>query len=192
MPDLTRNAQVLRYLLQVAPGIGHTKLAKFAYLADLEARRYLGRQISEFEYVRDQHGPFDATRFFAARNELKEAGYITENEVACGPYAGYEMFPTGRAPEYEFGLPEVEVLRYVALTYFSKTAKELCDEVVYKTEPMLDSKMGRPLRMDKVDRNRADRHAFDFQRVLAGEASAEAGRVRPLADVLNELRAGSQ
>src|SRR5262245_48517651 len=34
MPTLSRNAQVLRYLLQVAPGIGHTKLAKFAYLAD--------------------------------------------------------------------------------------------------------------------------------------------------------------
>ena len=35
----------------------------------------------------------------------------------------------------------------------------------------------------------ADRLGFSRERMLAGEASAEAGRVRPLADVLNELRA---
>jgi hypothetical protein len=74
MTSLSRNAQVLRYLLEVAPGVGHTKLAKFAYLADLEARKYLGGPVSEFRYVRDQHGPFDAKRFFAARDGSYGAG----------------------------------------------------------------------------------------------------------------------
>ena len=36
---LTRNAQVLRYLLEVAPGAGHTILAKLAYLAEERHRR---------------------------------------------------------------------------------------------------------------------------------------------------------
>lgn len=74
MANLSRNAQVLRYLLQVAPGIGHTKLAKFAYLADLEARRYLGSPISEFRYAFEQHGPFDSSGFFGALGELKTQG----------------------------------------------------------------------------------------------------------------------
>ena len=59
MPTLSRNAQVLRYLLQVAPGIGHVKLAKFAYLADLETLKYLGRPVTGFLYIKDQFGPFD-------------------------------------------------------------------------------------------------------------------------------------
>src|SRR5713101_4784486 len=100
MPTLSRNAQVLRYLLQVAPGIGHTKLAKFAYLADLVARKYLGRAISTFVYVYDQHGPFDSPRFFKAISELKRLDFVTENEIPCGQYRGFEMHPTTRVAEF--------------------------------------------------------------------------------------------
>jgi hypothetical protein len=59
MASLSRNAQVLRYRLEVVPGIGHTKLAKFAYLADLESRKYLGRAISSLRYALDRDGSFD-------------------------------------------------------------------------------------------------------------------------------------
>src|SRR6266496_2935351 len=43
MTQLSRNAQILRYLMEVAPGLGRIKLAKFAYLADCESYRYLDR-----------------------------------------------------------------------------------------------------------------------------------------------------
>ncbi len=54
---------------------------------------------------------------------------------------------------------------------------------------MQNGKMGEKLPMDKLNRDAKDEFGFDLERMLAGEASAEAGRVRPLADVLNELRA---
>ncbi len=189
MSCLSRNAQVLRYLLEVAPGIGHTKLAKYAYLADLEARKYLGRPISSFRYFFDRHGPFDARGFFVAKDELVDGCYITESQVPLGPYVGFEMYPTERSVEYDFDLPDVQLLKYIADTYLSKNARDLCDEVVYKTEPMLHARQGSALPMSLVNRRPGSRHEFNLERMLAGEASTQAGRVRPVADVLNELRA---
>lgn len=190
MHTVSRNAQVLRYLLDASPlGIGRTKLAKFAYLADLEARQYLGRPISGFRYVFDRHGPFDGTAFFAAKDELREAGLATESEVSVGPYREHSLQPTDKALEYDFTLAEARVLEYVARTYLSTSARELCDEVVYKTEPMLKAKPGKQLPMDQVNRMRGDGLGFDLERMLAGEESAAAGRVRPLRSATDELRA---
>lgn len=192
MATLSRNAQVLLYLLQVAPGIGHTKLAKFAYLADLEARKYLGRAISELYYVFDQHGPFDASGFFGAVDELKSLGFVTENIIPCGQYNGFEMLPIERVVEFDFSVAESEVLRYVALTYLSKSARDLCDDIVYKTEPMLAAEAGRPVPMDRVNRTAADPLAFSLERMIAGEASVDAGRTRPWSRLRDELRAAGQ
>ena len=38
---------------------GRTQIVKYLYLADYEARRYLGRPITELSYRWDRHGPFD-------------------------------------------------------------------------------------------------------------------------------------
>lgn len=189
MASLTRNAQVLRYLLQVAPGIGHTKLAKFAYLADLEARKYLGRPISEFAYYFDLHGPFDSSGFFGALEELKTLGFVTENQIPCGQYVGFEVLPTSKATEFDFSTVESEVLSYVATTYLSKTTRELCDDIVYKTEPMLAAEQGKPLPMDTVNRSAEGEMIFSLDRMLAGEASVAAGRTRPWSGLTDELRA---
>lgn len=188
MPTLSRNAQVLRYLLQVAPGIGHVKLAKFAYLADLEALKYLGRPVTRFSYIKDQYGPFDSDGFFSARDELLAADLITENQVQCGDYLGFEMRPTGQGLEYDFSVVEAEVLSYVAKTYLAMRTRELCDDVVYKTEPMEGAQLGKPLPMDTVARKPGHRHGFSLERMLAGEESATAGRVEPLAKVVDGLR----
>ena len=94
MTTLSRNAQVLRYLLEVAPGVGRIKLVKYAYLADCEAYRYLGRAISNFRYRFDKHGPFDRA-FFDTKDELVREGYATETPTRIGPYDGYAR-PTSR------------------------------------------------------------------------------------------------
>ena len=188
MSAVSRNAQVLRYLLDADPGVGRTKLAKYAYLADLEARKYLGRPISEFRYIFDRHGPFDAKAFFAATEELQQAGLATESQVAIGAYVEHSLRPTNRALEYGFSLPEARVLDYVAKTYLSTNARELCEDVVYKTEPMQKARPGKPLPMSQVSRTPGDRLGFDLERMLAGEDSEEAGRVRPLRNVVDELR----
>lgn len=188
MPGLSRNAQVLRYLVEVAPGVGHTLLAKFAYLADLVARQYLGVPISEMRYRYDNHGPFDAVGFYRARDELVEEGFITHEPTEIGGYAGFEMHATRRAVKYDLSEAQKEILQFVARKYASWTARDICDQVVYTSRPMKDAKPGRLLDMDQLNREPKELE-FNLERMLAGEKSADEGRVRPLADVLNELRA---
>ena len=188
MAQLTRNAQMLRYLLEVAPGIGHTLLAKFAYLADLAARQYLGRPISEMDYRFDNHGPFDAVSFYQARDELIAGRLITHGPMDIGGHAGFEMRITESDVEYDFTVAEAEILRYVARKFGSWTATDLCNRVVYTSEPMKKASPGERLDMDQVNREPQE-HEFNLERMLAGEESAAEGRVRPLADVLNELHA---
>jgi hypothetical protein len=188
MAGLSRNAQVLRYLLDVAPGVGHTLLAKFAYLSDLLARQYLGKPISEMEYIFDEHGPFDAWRFYRARDELVAGGHITHGPAEIGGYPGFEMRPTERPVRYELTEPEREILSWVARTYASWTATDFCNRVVYTSKPMKDAKPGEHLNMDQMN-HEPDDLEFNLEEMLAGERAAAEGRVRPLADVLNELRA---
>lgn len=188
MAPLSRNAQVLRYLLEIAPGLGHTKLLKFAYLADLESRRYLGRPISTFHYRRYTFGPFDEA-FYGAKDELVNGGFAASSTTWIGNYQGHCLEPTPLAVEYEFNAGEAEVLRFVADTYLSMTARQLCDDVVYQTEPMQDVQMMEDLPMERVDRKPDDPLGFNLERMLESEQSAKAGRVRPITTALNELRA---
>jgi len=188
MPGLSRNAQVLRYLLEQAPGVGHTLLAKFAYLADLLARQHLGRPISAMQYTYDNHGPFDAVAFYTARNELVRSGLITHAPAEIGGYAAFEMHPTDRVVAYDFDEGEMAILTWVARTYGSWNATDLCHHVVYTSKPMKDAQPGAKLDMEQMSRE-PEELGFSLERMLAGEKSAEKGDVRPLADVLNELRA---
>lgn len=186
---LSRNAQVLRYLLGVAPALGRIKLAKFAYLADCEGHRYLGRGISKFHYRSAQQGPFDDRGFYGAKDELVAGGYATEAPVQSGPYVEYQLTPTTKPVEYDFDQAEAEILRYVAETYFDRSARSLCDDIVYQTPPMRNVKPGERLRMEKMRERRPDTLGFNLERLLAGEASVEAGRYRALKDAVDELRA---
>lgn len=188
MPGLSRNAQVLRYLLEMAPGVGHTLLAKFAYLADLAARECVGRPISEMRYRFDNHGPFDAVAFYRARDELLEGEFITEEPADIGGYAGFEMSPTHREVAYAFEEWEEAILSFVARKFASWTARDLCDQKVYTSRPMKVAEPGRMLDMDQVN-HEPEELEFNLERMLAGEQSADERRVRPLADVLRELRA---
>jgi len=187
MAPLSRNAQVLRYLLEVAPGVGRIKLVKYAYLADCEAFRYLGRAISNFRYRFDKHGPFDPT-FFDAKDELVRGGYASETTTKIGPYDGYDYRPTDQTVQYGFSQAEAEILRYVAETYLSETAIRLCEDVVYKTPPMRDAKVSERLKMDKMKEGQ-DPLGFDLERLLAAEASVDAGHYRSVKDAVDELRA---
>ena len=86
---------------------------------------------------------------------------------------------------------ETEILRYVAETYLNHSARSLCDDVVYQTPPMKGAKVGDKLQMDRMrnEKDKDDNLGFSLERLLAGEASAEAGRYRPLREAMDELRA---
>jgi len=185
---LSRNAQVLRYLLEVAPGVGHTLLAKFAYLADLLSRQHLGHPISEMEYIYDNFGPFDALAFYRARDELVRGRFITHEAADIGGRAGFKMLPSDLAVRYRFKEEEAEILAWVARKYASWNATDLNRLVVYPSKPMQNAQPGMRLDMEQMN-HQPDELEFSLKRLLEGEQAISAGRVRPLADVLNELRA---
>ena len=190
MRPLSRNAKVLRYLVEQAPDIGRIHLIKFAYLADHEARRYLGHPITDFKWIRYKHGPFDPG-FYDAVKELTTAGALRE-EVIDFPNGtrGYRYQTTGNAVNYGFPDEEAALLAHIADTYVIWAARELCDDVVYQTLPMkAEVAMNEELPMDQL--NNAERHnlGFDLHRMLAGERSAREGRYRPLSAVIHELQA---
>lgn len=190
MRPLSRNAKVLRYLAEKAPGVGRIHLIKFAYLADLEARCYLGRPITEFRYIRYDHGPWDHS-FFAVLEELKSQGLLREETKEFpNKIVAYRYEATGPAVDYGFEEADEAILAHVAQTYIAWGAKELCDDVVYQTSPMkANVPMNKELPMDALNNTEHEELGFDLQRMLAGEKSAKAGTFRPLVDVVRELQA---
>ena len=126
--------------------------------------------------------------FFDAKDELVRGGYASETTTKIGPYDGYDYRPTDQTVQYGFSQAEAEILRYVAETYLSETAIRLCEDVVYKTPPMRDAKVGERLKMDKM-KEEQDPLGFDLERLLAAEASVDAGHYRSVKDAVDELRA---
>lgn len=188
MRGLSRNAMTLRYLLGLAPGVGHMQLLKCAYLADVEARTYLGRPISTLRYRRYVHGPFDVASFAAIR-EVIVGGLATSTLTWIGNASLPLLRPTLYPVEYDFSTADAEVLRYVAETYMTLAARRLCDEAVLATRPMRDVQLYDDLPMDQLDRRSDDPFAFSFLRMLQAEQSAQSGRIRPIRTAVNVLRA---
>lgn len=108
--------------------------------------------------------------------------------MRIGPYDGYDYRPTEEPVEYGFTQGEAEILRYVAEIYLNASTIRLCEDVVYNTPPMQGAKVGERLQMEKM-RAVPDPLGFNLERLLAAEASVEAGRYRPLKDAVDELRA---
>src|SRR2546430_11848217 len=66
--------------------LGRTRLMKLLYLADYEARRYLGRPISKIKYIWHYFGPYEP-ELTTWVNRLKEHGVVMEETV---------VYPTGK------------------------------------------------------------------------------------------------
>lgn len=191
MEKLSRNAQVLQFFLQHAHrGLGHTKLQKLAYLADLEARKVLGHPVSAFEYVFHDHGPFDSDLYDAVE-ELRAAQFATESSINHGDgYIERCVRKTDTAPVFQFSPAEAEILTYVARKYMGRRLRSLLDDVVYETEPMKKVEhRGQRVPVEIVDGQVRDRVGFDLEEVLAVEKRARAGARRPARAVFDGLRA---
>lgn len=187
---LSRNARVIRFLVEQAPGVGRTRLIKFAYLADLESRHYLGRSITDFHYIRYTHGPWDKG-FYGVVAELTAEGLLREERIEFpNGTVGYRYEATGSRMDYGFSPEDAVILAHIAETYAVYGARELCDEVVYQTEPMkAEVEMNGELPMDAENKAEQDELGFDLRRMLAGEKSVREGRFQPLEQVIRELQA---
>lgn len=189
MEKLSKEAQVLKYFLQRTEGLGTTKLMKLAYLADLEARRCLGRPITGFEYVFDKFGPFDK-QIYDALDELKEEGLATEEKVRLIDFVEHRVSDTGEPTILDFAPAEQEVLRFLISEYSEAALRDLLDEVVYSSRPMERvSSRGERLPMEEEDNVVREKRGLDLEQILVAEEEAERGNYRELDDFFSELQA---
>lgn len=200
---LNKEQEVIAFFVRrakVAPG--RTMLMKLLYLTDYEARRYLGRPITAANYVLYKHGPF-CDDLYQHLDALKQADVAIEERVQFPNGKMGSRFSAGPAvAQPSFTPAEIEILSYVARKYAGMELSDLLEEVVYKTEPMLDAlargsreerlelgmamvdnAMGRDLGMpfeELLDRKR---------RVRSGEVIGHAEAMRRLDELLTEAAA---
>src|SRR5437762_220241 len=99
--NMHRVAKILVYFLDAVPKAGRTQVVKFLYLADLEARKVLGRPLTGLDYILDHHGPFDPD-ILATLDAMEARGHIRAEQY---PYRGntcYTYETTNKAPRASF------------------------------------------------------------------------------------------
>lgn len=194
--ELPREAQLVAFFVTKCAGkrsLGRTQLMKLLYLADYEARRYLGRPISDLEYVWHHFGPYH-DRFGAALATL-EASHVVHEESMIYPTGqqGYRYSP-GESPDVSYGFSpiEIEILRYVCTTYSELKLQALLGDVVYETEPMQAAKernaRGDKLDMDMVNDQKRFAYGIPFEELYSRIQNARAGNVVSHAEAMRLLR----
>lgn len=189
---LTRNEQLLKYFVQCCPQrLGRTQLVKLVYLADYEARRYLGSPISSFEWKREPQGPFNE-EFYTAKQALVEKGELKEIEgITPFGHAWYQYVDLGNPLKAEFSLAERRILRHIVEAYGEKSREEILVDV-YATSPFKaveDSPRGTALPMESVNNEKTVQlGGLSLTAIIQGERSIRAGEGIPLTQVIRLLR----
>lgn len=186
---MNRLHNLIRYFVDHLPDAGRTKIVKYLYLADYEARRHTGKPISSLRYRWDNHGPFDPA-ILRALEDLRDRGEIAEEKVQFpNGCAGFEYRIRGAAPcgHGDFTLAERSILNTVVTAYGDKRLRELLEDVVYETEPMRDARernaYGEPLRMELVD-NTQRIPGLELEDMLQADEDLRAGKGIPLDEAL--------
>jgi uncharacterized protein YwgA len=179
----TRVAQLIRQIVERVPGCGRTRIVKLLYLADHEARRYLGRPLTDLDYRWDNFGPYDP-EIQRQINCLKGEGQIQEvANLAPEGYTWYQYNPAGRGVRCELGKEEAVLFDYVIQTYSDMKLQDLLDEVVYQTRPMTAAaNRGERLRMELVDGEKRI-PGLELENVIRGVEQIDNGQKRSLEEV---------
>jgi hypothetical protein len=190
--ELSRNEQVLKYFVQSCPQrLGRTQLVKLVYLADFEARRYLGAPISSFEWKREPQGPFD-DEFYTVKSALVQKGEIKEIE-GLTPFGNpwYQYVDAGGPLRSEFSPAEQRILHYIVKAYGNKSREEILEDV-YNTSPFKaveEAPRGTPVPMDSVNQERTVQlGGLSLDAIITGERRISSGGGVPLVQVVNLLR----
>lgn len=177
-------SQLLCFFAERIPALGRSQMVKFCYLADYQARRFLGRQITGLRYHWDQYGPFDP-QILEALDRLVNDGFLIAHpvEVVPGRVRAFEYTRSDRPARPDFNHAETAILDSVIQLYGDARLKGLLEDVVYETEPMLDARarqaFGQPLNMEQV--NNLDRiPGLELEEVWQADADLRAGRGVPL------------
>lgn len=176
-------ARIIRYFVEQVPGCGRTRLVKFLYLSDHEARRYLGRPITDLAYRWDNYGPYDP-EILRQIETLTQDDYLREERHPADGYVWYRYHATSRMLPAIFSREEAAILDHVRRTYADLKLESLLEDVVYQTRPMLEaSHRGETLRMELVD-NEQRIPGLELERMIEAIDRLDAGEGRRLEDVL--------
>jgi hypothetical protein len=187
---LSREQELVAYFVNHCDDgqLGRTRLMKLLYLADYEARRYLGRPISSIPYVWHHYGPYDS-RLNDWTSELESRDVLVEERVIYpSGKAGYVYHRGPRMVTPSFTPAESEILAYVCKEYSRIELKGLLEDVVYETEPMVDAKdrngRGEPLNMALVDNAKREEFGLPFEELLERSRRVRAGEYLPHAEAM--------
>ena len=183
-----KTSDAIAYLLTKVPSAGRTQVVKFLFLADLEARKCLGKPLTDLNYVLDRHGPFDPT-ILAKLDEMEESGQISSERYSYRGNNCYSYAKNNKTPKVRLSAAKEAILSHVA-ELVRKSSLEKLLKAVYDTEPVVDAKrrraFGRVLKMDAVNNDRRIR-GLELERVLKSIKELDEGKGRDLQDVLAEL-----
>ena len=112
--------QVLSYIIKNHPNVSVTSLMKVLYLIDLVAIKRRNSQISDFQYIRYNYGPFDK-KIYKYLEELGKDNIIKE---------GAEISSTGD----EFVTYSINKKNNIYFDKISDDEKKIIDEVLESLE----------------------------------------------------------
>jgi hypothetical protein len=191
---ISKNAQLLKFFAQAYRGIPRKRLVKMAYMADLLARQYLERPISDFRWIAYYYGPY-AFEIPEAIKELEtqELAWAREVEPTPGGDVSWKLlYDSGQRVPFEFTLGENEVLGYVVANYLDMPMDELLWDVVYPTPPFkaaVAEGFGSQIPMELANGEGKRLAGFDLEAVIMAERQVEAGEYVTAPSFFNALRA---
>jgi hypothetical protein len=182
----SRVAQLIRFFVDRVPGAGRTRLVKSLYMADHEARRYLGHPLTDLVYRWDEHGPFDP-EILRQLDHMQAAGYMNQ-EIKHAAGTTHYMNTSAETPSFcPLKRDEMAILEYVVNSYASMILDDLLEEIVYQTRPMTSAeKLGDRLKMELVDREQRI-PGLELERMLEAAEELKAGKVISLEKLLAEI-----
>lgn len=182
---------VVWYLIDHVPGAGRSQVVKLLYLVDLESRRYLGRPLSNAGYTWCEQGPFDkcihdALEALCAQGRIEKSDVPFPNETVA-----YRYHCVYTPQSWPLADEELAILNLVVNRYGSMELRDLLDDVVYQTRPLVEAfrhqAYGQPLQMDLVDEE-ARVPGLELERVWRSYRELNASAGRPLQEVMDALR----
>jgi hypothetical protein len=159
MTNLSKMHQFLGYIIKHHPDSSITGLMKLSYIIDLVSIKKSNQQISAFEYIRYNYGPFSRT-IYEYLNSLIEHKVIREDSQIANTgdeFVVYNFNKKRTEPSFDkLTKSERSVIDEVLESLQGYGARALT-ELAYRTKPM--QKIGATLQNKKGLNQRLDLHA---------------------------------
>lgn len=139
MPEnikMSKDQQLIAYLIQSQPGLSITSLMKLPYLIDLVAMKKLNRKITNISFKRYFYGPFSQTIYeiveWLLENNLIEASvkYTIDNEYQV--YSPTDLLTVDLSG---FDQQEQDIINQ-SLDELGGYGAKILAQIAYATEPM--------------------------------------------------------